>query len=1147
MSETDPAAISDPYEISPRASSVAASEETFPKMAAGPSPAEIDAIAWSAVDESVQRKHRKGARELNGFLRDTAHAFLTKKNDERTNIIDQGDRLTYNLNREYVSRLFGYLEQCRTEGSTAHFSERQGIPSAPRSGFMLDFDIKTTMKKPVLSDRHYYRLTGALLAALSREVDFAAQMPPSAGGKMPLEMKIHVFFIIKPAAVLIDGTGNAGDPGSSTTSYYKYGLHALVPGIKMGRAYKKWFLRQFKSDPAVTSTLQELGVIGDPCDVLDQNSASVPVLFFGSCKRGGTPYVLGAALEVTLDIADAVGYSAPPVIKKLTPADLAPYNLVAELSLMSEAEYEDERPPLVRMMEFECRPEIALKAQDWGERTQGDVTPGEELLLAEHSLSTLTLHNAEARHLHALLGLLSEEYYTDRGKWRDVIFALANTNDQYKPLAIWFSHKCPRKWADGGLDALDTLWDDAVARRGHCERPITMASIQHWARVSDPARYGETMERSYFAMLTAYVYEFGGNLQHAMIAKVLHAMLGAKFCVDVTTGARGALSYCWFEFVLPGQSMQPGELWKWRKEVEPDDVHVYMSDKLSKVFDQISEHLEERRSAATEEAQAKYYVTLAKTFAKSKLNLYNDTFKNGVIKQANYIFRRRGFVKQLDTMPDLFGVLNGVLKLGPKITLIDHFHEYPVSQSSTIAYVPFDPTNPWMKLVLGAVADIFPEPDARDWILFHACQGLSGAPKEGLFLLLEGGGQNGKTSFLRWVAKALGPAADKFNIQLMSDAREDASKPNSSLMALKRVNYAYCEETKQGQVLNDARMKELVTAGEVSGRDLQTKQETFTMRCNFVAASQFSFIVNSTDHGTWRRLVFYANKTKFRANPDPNNPFEKKDNAKFGLQYASDPQFLSAMLSLLCHYYERLQNEYGGELKKVRSPTIERETAKFRISQDALHRWISESIVLSPDNETEYPLGVLGGHYTEWYGTHIDRKRHVASEIIKEIEASVLGKKLCMAPNRTLVLRGCRVLLADEMALRPGEEMLTTAEMRGNHTNAEWARACAEADNIAAAADSARRADGRPWWEARVSPVAAAAIKPDTVDDSDLAEFGNDDEAVMRADRYRGDSDTTSMISDADIEELIEKGFMSTKAAPLGPRPTFSLDDLADD
>jgi phage/plasmid-associated DNA primase len=976
----------------------------------------------------------------------------------------------------------------------------------------------TAAQPPALTERHYYRLAGAVVAALQRDIDFATSAPAGAAqhARAPQEAQVHVFFTVKPAAVEVA----PAEPGGAST--WRYGLHILVPGVKLGRPYKKWFLRGFKDDPAVAATLAELGVLGDPAACLDQNSASVPVLFFGSCKRGGTPYVLGAALEVSFDVGgEARAWTAPPVVKRLGLRELEGYNLAAELALYLEADYGGARAPLVRKAEYEPRPEVAARAADWGDRSADGAVPEAELMLAEHTLSTLTLHNAEARHLHALLDLLGEEYATDRNKWRDVVFALANTSDQYKPLAVWFSHRCPRKWTDGGLAALDALWDEAVAARG-AGRPLTIRSIAYWARTSDPARYAEAMERSYFTTLTEYVYEHVGKLQHYMFAKVLHAMIGSKFCVDIDSGPRGAQSYCWYEFVVPGQPMRPGEVWKWRKEVEPDDVHIYMSEKLSQVLNQISAHIEERRAAAPDEGAARYYKLLAKNFGASKQNLYNDTFKNGIIRQANYIFRRRGFAEQLDRQPNLFGTLNGVLRLGRRCELIDHFHEYPISRGTTVAYRRFDPRapDPWHTLVLRAIADIVVEPDARDWILFHAAQGLSGDPKEGIMLLWEGGGQNGKTSFLRWVAKSLGPYADKFNIQLMTSAREDADRPNSAVMKLKHLNYAYSEESNKAQTLNVARMKELVNAGEISGRDLGTKQETFTMKTNFVAASQYSFLIDTTDHGTWRRLRHYTSKAKFRKNPDPTNPLEKKEDQRFVREYPTDPQFQSAFLGILVHYYERLQAEYGGELKNVHAPTIERETEAFRTSQDALHRWLSENVVVSPDSGAEYSLGVLGGYFTDWYASHIEQKRHNVGEIIKEIESSAISKYLRPAPNGTRILQGCRVLTQDDMKLREGELLLNQAEMRARRSAEDWA----DLGGRGRAPDPLGR-----WW---LGPEAPAPPAPA---DGDGCERLYDDAALARADRRPAAADNCVVVDDDFIDALIENGGVAPgRAAPVG-------------
>lgn len=1068
----------------------------------GPTPEEINLLKWATIEESSQRAGCPNLRELNNFIHaPSTQTYATKSGDETTNIIDQGDKKTYAMPQDTIQDLFHHLEACRIGNLITHFSERQGSKAMPKTGIMLDYDIITKNRKPVLTEHHYYGIATSLVAALIKDVDFAA------GGVVPgstvepvlaapgSKLTFHIFFIIKRAAVQKPGTEE-----------YKYGIHILIPGIKLTRPYKKWLLKNFKSDPCVCDIMQELGAVGDIEDCLDQNSASVPVLFFGSCKRGSVPYIMGSAFEVVMGINK---WGMTPIIKRMSDAELNGYNMVAELSLTTEAYYADGRKPLVAMLEFEAKKELLQDVLAWAERSANGAIQSQDLVIADHELATLVIANPEAERMHIMLNILTPDYYTERGKWRDVIFAIANTSPLYKPLAVWFSQKCPDKWVGGGDDSLDTIWDNALSGSS---RPLTIRSLAFWAKTSNPQLYSDSIEKSYHTLFNNFIFKHKGKLEHFMVAKVLQAMIGSKYCVDMDVGHRGP-TLCWFEFVTPTDSMEPGEVWKWRKEIEPTNVLIYISEKLTVIADMVMEQFEAQKAAATDENLAKYYKALIKAFTTSRGNLYNTIFKGGVIREANSIFRRRGFVNKLDNDPNLFGTANGVLKLGRKCELIDYYHEFAISKFTPVTYARFDPykPTPWQKTVLDAIENIIIEPDARDWILYHSCQGLSGDPKEGLFLLWAGGGQNGKTTYLRSVAKSLGPYANKFNIQLMCSEREDADRPNSAVMAFKTLRFAYSEESNKSQALNVARMKEMVNAGEISGRELNKKQETFTMKANLVAASQYSFIVNTTDHGTWRRIRHYTSKAKFRAHPDPTNPFEKQEDQRFVCQYPTDPNFQSAMLSILAYYYERLQNEHNGELKNVRSPTIERETENFRIDQDSIHNWISKYMVVSPSDAGEYTISELADKYLIWYQKNIDRKATFNASIIAELESSALSKYIRPSCNGILKIKGCRLIndTSDEI-VRTNERSVTELEYKRSGT----------ADiRIPDKVDTDPTKFAKPgttqWWlpappVVAAPPVATTPVATATCDDTAIAppKDADDDSHVY----FRDDSEMNACV-----------------------------------
>jgi len=1172
-----------------------------------PAPHETEALILAEMEEVAQRRHRGGARELHRFLQGDAQAFLTAKGDNLTNIIDQGERKTFAFPRDELSRLFVHLEACRLEASITHFSERQGTADS-RAGIMVDFDVLTPQRGVSLDSRQAFRVVSCIFAQLVRSIDFASGVPPDRG-EIPKDFRAHAFVTTKPASVpVVGGVAAAGDapktraatdtcepkdcsggrgPGGgraaqggsgAQSQLYKWGFHVLVPSIKVSRGYKRLLLRALAEDPGVLGVLRDLGA-QEPAKCVDQNAASVPVLFLGSCKRGGQPYALSFAFEAVVDVRpSSAGPPAwyVPAIRQLNPDEYSGqrFNLVAELGLIHPANANDvlaaEAPvaatgrgpnryvPLVDKFEFECWPEVANKARDLEQRSQNGLIPPEELILAEHGISTLAICDPEARLLHSLLDILSPDYYTDRAKWRDVIFALAGSSSSFRPLGEWFSQKCPQKWADGGAACFDEMWEEALGRvrSGSVRRPLTWRSILFWAKESNPRRFTEIMDRSYFTILTRYVYDYGGIIEHYMVAKLLQVMLGNKFIVDVCSGdgaARRGSAYCWYEFVVPGEPQRAGEAWKWRREVEPDSLHIYMSEGFTSVLDQVATHIEEKRQGAQEEAQALYYKKLGAAFCLSRRKLFNDTFKAGVIRQAAFQFRKRGFAADLDNVPDVLGVCDGVLRLGPTCELLSRFHEYPVSRFTRVRVKPFDPADPWTKLILDAIADIIPEPDFREWMLFFAAQSLNGEPKEGIILFWEGAGQNGKTSFLKWIARVLGEYASKLNIQLLSDDHEAAERPNSAFMRLKHLRFGYFEETNKTQTLNVARMKEVVNPGEASGRDLNQKQEVFNITCNLIGASQYSFIIDTTDHGTWRRIRHYTSKIRFLASPDPKNPFEKKDNQKFVRQYPDDPEFQASLLSILIHYYERLQREHHGEIKNVRSPTLERETEAFRIGQDALHRFISSTIVVSPNHHAEYPLTVISSSYTEWYTRNIDKKRHVATEVIKELENSVLGRYIRPSANHVPVLVGCRVLDADHMALAEGEEAIFDNAQRGRKTFAEWQREGLRAR-------SEQRAD---WWNpppdapnaandprANRADLAAKAVRKNNVPHAE-EEFLSwpDDDALLAGELERAAPRKNCGDSALDVDAALDLlgeilDASSYPAPPPQSKAEATLDDL---
>jgi phage/plasmid-associated DNA primase len=976
-----------------------------------PSPAETLEYTIQTLNNETSSRNCISVQEFKEFTTSTEQLYqITKKGDIGTNIIDQYNKITYNFDDITITKLFTHLNAMRKDKINCHFSERQGTTTQPNTGLMFDYDMYVTNATTQIDERQLYRISSQIVKYLYNDIEFTTGS---------VDVTIKVFNIVKEKPLFIE------------KNKYKYGIHVLIPEIQVSREYKKYLLRKIREDPSICNVFKSLGTINDPKEILDMNSASVPVLFLGSCKRGGQAYILSHSFEITFDPSD---YDYSPMVKAINIRDLESknYNMVAELSLCYEAKYLDKRP-YVTKKSYEYKDSIKTSVIDVAARTTNNVISESEIMLTEHELSTLALHDPKARYFHQLLDLLDESYYTERNKWRNVIFALANTSEQYRPLAEWFSQKCPLKWVDGGSTNLDQIWNDAVMHKNTSnQHMITERSISLWAQQCNPERYKQINDQNYFIILSKYVFNYGGILEHSMVSDVLCAMLRSKFVVDIDPLDEKERSY-WYEFVVPGQTACAGEMWKWRKESNPDELQKYISYNLDKVFQQVAESIDKNSRESDTEIKKKYYIGIGKKFATSRRKIFNDTFKSGVIRQAAPLFRRRGFAKSLDMQPNYIGVGNGVLELGNKCKLLDYYHEIPISKFTPYSYKPFDPNDPYVKLILDAFRDIIPERDMRNWTLFNAAQCLSGSVKEGILLLWYGSGANAKTFIMRLLAKVFGVYGTKLNISLFTSERESADRPNSAVMQLKGRRFGYVEETKKDEVLNDQRLKEIVNAGDISARDLNTKQDCFEVTANIMLGQNYDFIIKTRDHGTWRRIKHYTSKVQFRSNPNPDNPFDRKEDPRYLNEYVKDPNCLTAMLSILVYFYERLQTEYGGQLKNVKCETLERETEIFRNRQDTMNLFITELVVESPECEDSYSIDDVGNRYHSWLQARTRGTNMKRDELSEEVLNSALQKYIVRRENLPSIVKGIRILSHSSELLNESEKYIGLTKLDTKH------------------------------------------------------------------------------------------------------------------
>lgn len=951
-----------------------------------------------SLNEIIQKNVSKNIRSIRGFF--SANSFITEKNNQKTNIINVGEKKTYCVPDTHIAEFFTSLDACRKENRELYYSERQETEDKQKSGIMIDFDRYQRAAKVEVTDAHFDQLVRHISRILYASLDYEALAVDD-------RFVFHIFFIRKPALVQ-----------SQTPSgpVFKDGFHILIPEIQVSKGFKKYLNQELISRDMIKTTFKNIDHIDAPEKMLDKMSSSAPVHFFGCSRPGRNVYELTHAYEVTFCPDDDINRVPLPVADLLADPDL---NLTYELSLSFYMATIGGHATWLKKNQLDYRASLEGKIQLLVEKSSGDIIADDDILSAENSVDLLALNNAEACHLKKLLTILDISYATEYEKWFKVICAIAHTSVNYKVLAVWFSHRRPESWSPAEIDR---VWAEATGSR-FGRKPVTIRSVHHWARESSPQSYQEIEKDHYFNVLARRAYDNEGRVEHTAAAETCYAMVGNKFVVDVAINEKtGKMGYVFFEFVTPGQSMRKGEVYKWRKEHEPDNIHLFIGEHLPKVYAQLATNIKDRKDKSQNEGEMKYWANTEKTFRIYMSKLGNDMFQNGVVRQCQYKFRQRGFCEELDSYEDIIGVGNGVLKLGAEPVLIRGFHEYKISKFTEVDYVPYDPNNPCIQRLEKAFADMYPEEDVCNFMWYHACTGLDGKESDCILVFEVGGGRNGKTFKVKMIHTTLGQQyCSSGKSSLLTSKFERGEQANSAQMHMVGKHYFYFDEFEPGAILNTTRVKAMVTPGYQSGRDMYRGQVNFKNTCNPICMSNFEIGVETTDHGTWRRMKYYKNKVKFCENPNPENPFERPVDHRYLDEFPNDPAHQQAMLSILVHRRSMLDKLYGGSLKNVPTPTMDYETEIFRNKQDTLNRFLTEYLVRSPVAEA-ISLQTLATRYTAWYTA--TTKGGTPGDVQSQLENSRISEQLERRSTGGYFLLGHRLKSCPEEALQDGEEEL---------------------------------------------------------------------------------------------------------------------------
>lgn len=295
-----------------------------------------------------------------------------------------------------------------------------------------------------------------------------------------------------------------------------------------------------------------------------------------------------------------------------------------------------------------------------------------------------------------------------------------------------------------------------------------------------------------------------------------------------------------------------------------------------------------------------------------------------------------------DADPYLLGVQNGVIDL----RLGSLLRSEPSLRVSKRANVSFD-SEASCPLFLKYLNKVLPDHDVRQFIQRYVGYLLTGEVIEHKFVFFYGLGRNGKTVLIELLGWLLGDYAVKLQTELLMKHTRSTQQASPDLMKLRGARFAYCSETTEGRMLDDARVKELSGGDTITARPLYSSEISFSPTHKLLMVGNHKPIITDNSEGMWRRMVLVPfNHVITDQEVDPKLQQKLRNEAAGILNWA-----ISGVGAWVKSGLE-VPNQLLGATKE------------YRDDQDVLNQWLMECCDIGSTFKT--PASILYQSFDNW-------------------------------------------------------------------------------------------------------------------------------------------------------------------------------------
>jgi putative DNA primase/helicase len=317
---------------------------------------------------------------------------------------------------------------------------------------------------------------------------------------------------------------------------------------------------------------------------------------------------------------------------------------------------------------------------------------------------------------------------------------------------------------------------------------------------------------------------------------------------------------------------------------------------------------------------------------KHALTLTKRATRDTMLKDAASEDGMRTTPEQFDTNPDKFNCANGTLDLKT-------FEFCPHSAADLLTLrsptnFDADATCPTWD---ACMARWIPNEATREYLQETVGVSLSGRIFEEFFNFLYGGGDNGKSTFMRQIETLCGTYWHKTQAETIMEARDkrDGNAPAPALLAMKGARLLTVQEIDSKHTLNAALFKDLTGRDAITARGLFEKRPTtFVPQFTPWMFGNGKPQIKDGSSGMWRRvrLIDFSQPI----------PASERDPHLSDKLAAELPGILNWALEGLRRVYER---------GLIVPDDVNTATAEYKAEQDAISGFIADCCVLAPNCE----------------------------------------------------------------------------------------------------------------------------------------------------------------------------------------------------